>query len=114
VSTVQYRQTPTYTEQIAVGQKNNQAWYRYFTQNEVGTPPSSEIAISVQASPLSYTAPSKGFVIVSGGTVTSIMFSRTAGTFYLTGETAGVFPMAQNDILKVTFSVAPTMVFIPT
>ena len=114
MSTVQYRQTPTYTEQIAVGQKNNQNWYRYFTQNEVGTPPSAEIAITVNASPLSFTDPSKGFVIVSGGTVTSIMFSRTANVFYLTGETAGVFPMAQNDILKVTFTAAPNMVFIPT
>ena len=114
MSTVQYRQAPTYTEQISTGQRNNQVWYRYFTQNEVGTPPSGEIAITANASPLSYTAPSKGFVIVSGGTVTSIMFSRTMNVFYLTGETAGVFPMAQNDVLKVTFSAAPSMVFIPT
>jgi hypothetical protein len=114
MSTVQYRQPPTYTEQIATGQRNNQNWYRYFTQAELGTPPSGEVTLSPVSSPFAYTAPSKGFVIVSGGTVTSIMFSRTQNQFYLTGQTSGMFPVSQNDVLKVTFTAAPTMVFVPT
>jgi hypothetical protein len=114
MSTKQFRTAPTFTEQIAAGITNSSTWYRYFQQNEVGTPPSPEMPLAVTASPFSYTAPLKGFVIVSGGTVSSIMFSRTAGTFYLTGQTTGVFPMAQNDVLKVTYSAKPTMTFIPT
>jgi hypothetical protein len=110
----QFRTVPTYTEQMATGNHNNSTWYRYFQQNEVGTPPSGEMPATVTASPFAYTAPSKGFVIVSGGTVSAIMFSRTPGTFYLTGLTAGVFPMAQNDVLKVTYSAKPNLVFVPT
>lgn len=110
----QFRTVPTYTQQITPGNHNDSTWYRYFQQNESGTPPSSEMTITVAGSPFSYTAPSKGFVILSGGTVSAIMFSRTPGTFYLTGQTAGSFPVAQNDVLKVTYSAKPSMVFIPT
>lgn len=114
MSTEQFRTVPTYTEQLTPGSHNNSKWYRYFQQNEVGTPPSSETVVPAISSPFSYTATAKGFLIVSGGTVTSIMFSRTAGTFYLTGQTSGTFPMAQNDVLKITFSSKPTVVWVPT
>lgn len=114
MSTSQYRVVPTYTTQLSPGQHNNNIWYRYFQQNEQGAPPSSETAISVTASPFSFTAPVKGFVIVSGGTVSAIMFSRSAGVFYLTGQTSGTFTLAQNDVLKVTYSGKPTMTFVPT
>lgn len=118
--TTQYRQAPTYTDQIASGQRNSATWYRYFQQAELGTPPAAEVPITgtaLGASPFSYIAPQKGFVIVSGGTVTSIMFSRTPGpppVFYNTGETAGEFPLAQNDVLKITYTVKPTVTFVPT
>lgn len=114
MSTTQFRTAPTFTEQLSEGTRNNSKWYRYFQQNELGTPPSNELAINIGGSPFSYTAGMKGFVIISGGTVSNVMFSRTAGTFYLTGQTAGVFPMAQNDILKVTYTGKPSMVFVPT
>lgn len=114
MSTNQFRTPPTFTEQLAAGVTNNSKWYRYFQQNELGTPPSNEIQITVGGSPFSYTATVKGFVILSGGTVTSVMFSRTLNQFYLTGQTSGVFPMAQNDVLKVSYSARPSMVFVPT
>ncbi len=114
MGTSQYRTVPTYEQQMTPGSHNDAAWYRYFQQNESGTPPSSEMPVTIAGSPFSFTAPSKGFVILSGGTVGNVMFSRTTGTFYLTGQTAGVFPMAQNDVLKVTYSVRPTLIFVPT
>jgi hypothetical protein len=118
LSTTQFRQPPTFTELILAGGdeklKNSASWYRYFTQNELGTPPSNELPIVVAGSPFSYTANMKGFVIISGGTVSSVMFSRTAGVFYSTGQTSGVFPMAQNDVLSVAFTAPPSMVFVPT
>ena len=115
--TQQFRQAPTYTDQIAAGQHNSATWYRYFQQAELGTPPGPETPITgaaLTASPFSYTAPQKGFMLVSGGTVTSIMFSRTPGVFYATGETAGQFTLAQNDVLKITYTVKPTVTFVPT
>lgn len=115
MSTTQFRQPPTFTEQIAEGVKgNNSKWFRYFQQNELGTPPSNELPITVGGSPFSYTALMKGFVIISGGTVSGVQFSRTAGVFYPTGQTAGMFQMAQNDVLQVTYSAPPAMVFITT
>ncbi len=110
----QFRTVPTYDQQITPGNHNDSTWYRYFQQNEKGAPPSTEVPITIAASPFSFTFPSKGFVVISGGTVSVIMFSRTPGTFYLTGQTAGVFPGAQNDVLKVTYSAKPSMIFIPT
>lgn len=118
--TTQFRQAPTYTDQIAAGQHNSATWYRYFQQGEVGTPPSAEVpltAAQIGASPFSYQAPRKGFVIISGGTVSAIAFSRTLGpppVFYATGLTAGIFPVSQNDVLRVTYSGKPVMTFVPT
>lgn len=114
MGTSQFRTVPTYDQQLSPGNHNDSTWYRYFQQNESGTPPSGELPVTLMASPFSYTAQLKGFVIVSGGTVANIMFSRTAGTFYLTGQTSGVFPMAQNDVIKVTYSAKPSLVFVPT
>lgn len=119
MSTVQFRQAPTYTEQIAQGQKNNAVWYRYFQQNELGTPPSGELTVTATASPFVYVAPSKGFMIVTGA-VTGVVYSRTAGVFYpvsgaQTATQSNTFPMSQNDVLKISFSgVAPALVFVPT
>src|SRR5271168_5385712 len=111
--TVQFRQPPTYTESLIKGSNTNSSWYRYFQQTELGTPPSAEVAVTVTGSPFTYTAPRKGFVLVTGGTVSIIAFSRTAGTFYTTGETTGVFPVALNDQLRVTYSGLPTFIFVP-
>lgn len=110
----QFRTVPSYDQQITPGSHNDSTWYRYFQQNETGTPPSTELAITVTSSPFSYVFGAKGFVILSGGTVSNVMFSRTPGTFYLTGQTAGIFPGSQNDVLKVTFTVKPLMTFVPT
>lgn len=118
MSTVQFRQPPTYTEQIAIGQKNNANWYRYFQQSELGTPPAAEIPVTAQASPFIYVAPMKGFMIVTGA-VTGIVYSRTAGVFYpvsgsQTATQSNTFTLDQNDVLKISFSgAAPVLVFVP-
>src|SRR5271163_2315946 len=110
--TVQFRQPPTYLEPLTQGKNTSSSWYRYFQQRELGTPPAAESAITVTASPFTYIALRAGFVIVSGGTVSAIAFSRTAGTFYVTGQTSGVFSMSLNDSLRVTYSGLPTMTFV--
>ena len=70
------------------------------------------VPITPGASPYSYTAPFWGSVAVTGGTVSAIAISRQ-GTSIATGLTVGVFPVARGDVLTVTYSVAPTITFIP-
>ena len=69
-------------------------------------------SITPGASPYSYAAPFWGSVAVTGGTVSAIAISRQ-GTSIATGLTVGVFPVARGDVLTVTYSVAPTITFIP-
>lgn len=52
-------------------------------------------------------------IIVTGGTVSAIAFSRDNVTFYGVGSTAGVFWLSPNDYLRVTYTVAPTITLVP-
>lgn len=89
------------------------------TVNHVGhiplLDPDAPAGITPGASPYAYqnTGTTPQDVIVSGGTVSAIDFSRTGGTYYTTGQTAGMFRLEPWDFLKVTYSVAPTMTAIP-
>ena len=67
------------------------------------------------ASPYTYqnTSGRSGDIIVAGGTVSDIAFSRDNATFYGVGAVSGVFPLSAYDFLRVTYVVAPTMTFIP-
>jgi hypothetical protein len=69
-------------------------------------------AITVGASPYTYTASADGSVAVTGGTVTGISVIRQ-GTTVATGVTAGVIPLSRLDQIQVTYSVVPTMNFLP-
>lgn len=66
-------------------------------------------APAVGASPFSYVSPRRQAVVVSGGTVTLVEFSRDGATFYGTGLVAGMFVLETGDILRVTYAVAPTV-----
>ena len=108
-----FRTAPTYDEPLTTEGNTSTSWYRWVQHTEKGLPPSSELAVPVTASPWTYTAPAKGFVIVTGGTVSLIQFSRTTGTFYPTGQTSGTFPVSLNDQIKITYSAVPNVVFVP-
>lgn len=75
--------------------------------------PQPEVALTVGASPFSYQAIIRGQVLITGGTVSAIEFSRNGTTFYNTGQTSGTFQMDMNDIIRVTHTGAPSMVFFP-
>ena len=72
-------------------------------------------SVTPGASPYTYqnTSGRPGDMIVSGGTVSAIDFSRNNATFYSVGAVSGVFPLSAYDFLRVTYTVAPTMTFIP-
>ena len=71
--------------------------------------------ISVGASPFTYVN-TTGYgvnIIVSGGGVSKLQFSRDGATYYSTGSFYGFFYLAPNDRLKVTYATAPTMTGVP-
>lgn len=52
-------------------------------------------------------------VLISLGTVTSIEFSRDGAAFDLIGLLAGQFFLNSGDWLRITYLVAPTVVYYP-
>lgn len=72
-------------------------------------------AITVTASPFTYqnTSAYPVDVIVSGGGVSALEFTRDNVAFYDTGSYYGMFTLSPNDRLRVTYTVAPTMTLIP-
>lgn len=108
-----FRTTPTYDLPLTVGKNTHVAWWRWFQDIDLGAPPSSELPITLSGSPFTYSAKMKGNLIVNGGSVSLIEFSRTKGTYYTTGQTAGMFNLAANDLLRVTYSSPPTVTFVP-
>lgn len=105
---------PTFGTNIIEKEITSKVWYFFFQGLWKGQPPSSEVNVIVGASPYSYEATNqKGFVVISGGTVSDISISRDNVTFYTTGETTGVFPMSVSDHLRVTYTVLPVMTFFP-
>lgn len=109
----QYRQVPVFEQPMAKGENTTSPWYRYFQAHDLGQPPGSETVVTVGSSPFVYQAPRQGMVIVTGGTVSAVNYSRS-GTFYTTGQTAGSFPVSMGDQLKIVFSVKPQVVFAPS
>ena len=71
--------------------------------------------ISVGVSPFTYvnTTGSGVNIIVSGGGISKMQFSRDGSTFYSTGSFYGFFYLAPNDRLKVTYATSPTMTGVP-
>ena len=110
----QFRSVPTFDQGIAEGVRNNAVWYRYFQAQAQGQPPDNESVVPLTGSPYLFTAPRRGFLVVNGGTITAISVSRTAPTFYPTGQTSGSFNLGQGDVLKITYSGKPSAVFFPT
>lgn len=90
------------------------SWLRWF----VDSVPSSELpsAITVGASVFTYQNTLRqnhaATIIVKGGTVTLIEFSRDNVTFYDYGVIAGAFYLDYLDYIRVTYAVVPTMTHI--
>ena len=71
--------------------------------------------IIVTASPMTYqnTTGYEADVILSGGTISSIEFTRNNITFYTVGFIEGVLRLSPSDRVRVTYTVAPTMTLVP-
>jgi len=72
--------------------------------------------ITLTASPFIYTN-TTGVpisVVISGGGVSNLRFSRNAAPFISTGSFYGFFPLGVGDLIEVTYTVAPIMTGVPT
>jgi hypothetical protein len=85
-------------------------WVQFFTS--LGAVPKPVETITAGASPFAYTAPASGSVLLRGGTVTFTDLIRGPSPLPL-GMTSGLIPVAAGDTLVVTYTVAPSMFFIP-
>lgn len=81
-------------------------------QMSSGVAPSN---ISVGGSPFTYQNSLSGpcTVIVQGGTVTTISYSRDGVSFFVVGLLAGMFHLGAGDFLRVVYVLVPTMTLIP-
>lgn len=104
---------PTYTQPIIESENTSKVWYRFWKDLWQGIPPATETVLSPMASPYNYQAMQRGFVIVQGGTVTLVQWSRTTGTNRVLGTTQGPFPVSAGDNLIITYSAVPTVTFVP-
>jgi hypothetical protein len=77
------------------------------------TNPSTPVVAS--ASPFLYTNTETYTVdlMISGGGVSQLEFSRDGITYYDTGSYYGMFTLSPSDMLRVTYTQAPILTLIP-
>lgn len=91
-----------------------QPFIGYLQQFTIAPPPF--MAVSVGISPFAYEAKEPGNLFISGGTVSGITLTRGTDTITVAPSTANprMIPVAINDIVTVTYTVLPTIKFIPS
>jgi hypothetical protein len=104
---------PVFEISLIEGKTTNKVWYFFFKSLLNGNPPAVEFAVTPTGSPFTFVAPQRGFLIVNGGTISLIQFSRSGTTNYTTGQTAGCFPLSAGDSLIIRYSADPQLTFVP-
>jgi len=111
--TAQFNRMPTYQESLSSQGNTTRGWYSFWSGLWSGQPTGALAALTLQPSPMSYVASAGGSLLVSGGTVSQISFSRDGMNYYVTGATQGLLPMSKGDTLKVTYTGTPQIAFVP-
>lgn len=91
-------------------------WWRFLlnvSNQALGTNQTTQATVTAGASPFVFTTPAQGTLLVSGGPVTLIEYSKDALTWYPTGVTQGQIQMVPNDHVRITYMNAPTLTFFP-
>lgn len=87
------------------------AWYRFFT-SLIG-PAAASSPVTPTGSPFTFTASQRGFLQVRGGTISVAQLIRGRETLAVTLP-AQFIPVSQSDAVVLTYSAAPTLVFLPS
>lgn len=85
-------------------------WREFFMR--IASPPQGVKPHTLAASPYVLTAPTDGTVVVTGGTVSGATFTRGRDTVTLPAGSL-THPVRQGDVVSITYSVAPSVTFIP-
>lgn len=85
--------------------------WNFYLQQFTQAPPNI-LPVTPNISPSSYQAVEPGVIAVTGGTVSAIALKRGVITIDVTGQK--LIPVSINDIVEVTYSVLPTIQFIPS
>lgn len=88
------------------------AWYMFIVRLAQLSPERPIAPITVGASPFVYTASTIGNIFISGGTVSAIVLGRSGVNLICPENT--FIPVAANDTVTVTYSLLPTMTFVPS
>lgn len=72
-------------------------------------------SITATASPYTYqnTSGAAEDIMVTGGTVTAVDFSRDGATWYSTGLVVVTVRLSPGDKIKITYTLAPTITKVP-
>jgi hypothetical protein len=76
---------------------------------QLASQPAAPFTVTPTASPFSYLASGAGTLQITGGTVSARTLTRGGVTVSVSGSV----PVVNNDVVTVTYSVAPTLSFIP-
>lgn len=87
-------------------------WYQFFTRLAQLTAESPMTAVTPGTSPYTYKAGTIGNLFITGGTVSSIVLTRSAVS--ITCQENQFIPMAAGDTVEITYSVVPTVTFVPS
>jgi hypothetical protein len=87
-----------------------QVWRAFFSA--LSGKAAAAVVVPVQGSPAAYTAPDNGSLMLTGGTVTAISIVRGRDPVPVDAGLRAL-PMSAGDTVIVSFSVAPTLVFLP-
>lgn len=71
------------------------------------------IAITPTGSPFTYAAPYDGALFAAGGGIEAMTLKRGSSAAYAVGSFYGGKPMRAGDLLTISYSAAPTLVFFP-
>jgi hypothetical protein len=100
--------------QLAIDTKTGgwvSTWYQWAVRISQLSAERPIAAITVGASPFVYTSSTIGNLYVAGGTVSAVVLARSSVT--LAAATNRFIPMAANDTVTITYSVLPTVTFVP-
>ena len=87
-----------------------QPWTGFFSR--LAAAPGGVQAISPTASPFAFVAPADGMLISTGGAGLGLTLTRGRSTIPLAAG-GGLIPLSQGDTVTLTYSVAPSLHFVP-
>lgn len=81
-------------------------------EDRLATPITVAAGVTPGPSPYTYSGLVDGLLVVRGGTVSLVEYERQ-GAFTNLGVTSGLVPVKAGDVVRITYTVAPTVSFIP-